>query len=522
MITLSIDGQKVKVAEGTTILEAARTLGIDIPTLCHLPGITGNTSCMLCAVQVSGHDSFLPSCAIPVADGMEVVTESSVLEDYCKTTLELLFSEHTGECLAPCQVACPAHLDVPTMMSQIANERFDDAIHTIKQTIALPAVLGYICTAPCENACRRNQIDNSASICLLKKSVAEQDYSSNKPYFPVVAESSGKRIAIIGAGPAGLATAFYAAQAGHSCTIFDEHKLPGGMLRYGIQEDVLPRDILDQEIEQILALGIRFHPEAKIETTDQLQDLKSEYDAVVLAIGNVEEVDSVFALEKSSRGIQIDPSNFTTETDGIFAGGDCVHPRRLAVQAVAHGRQIAESVDQYLSGKAVTGIPDRTNSRLKRLSVEELNQFLKSSSIPANAWEKPVSNSKTDPDIKLAQVCLQCGCRSAESCQLRSYSDRYGANPRQFRNNQAPVQKIDTHPQVFYEPGKCIKCGLCVAISEAEQDHLGLAFIGRGFDVQIGVPFNDTLEAGLAATADDCIAACPTGAIAKKVNFDSE
>jgi len=519
MISLHIDGQLIEVMEGTTILEAARSLGIEIPTLCHLPGITGNTSCMICAVQVSGHNSFLPSCAIPAAEGMEVVTENAVLDEYRKTTLELLFSEHTGECLAPCQVACPAHLDVPTMMSQIASERFDDAIHTIKQTIALPAVLGYICPAPCENACRRNQIDSSASICLLKKSVAEKDYLSKKPYLPAIAKNSGKRVAIIGAGPAGLATAFYTAQAGHACTLYDEHELPGGMLRYGIQEDILPRQILDQEIEMILALGISFQPKTKIATAAQLADLGREYDAVVLTIGNVEDGEVVLGLEKSSRGIRINPNNFTTDLAGIFAGGDCVHPRRLAVQAVAHGRQIAESINQYLAGKTVIGVPKRAVSRLKRLNVDELNQFLKSSQIPPNAWEKPESASENNSDIKLAQVCLQCGCRSADTCGLRKYSDRFGADPRHYRNNQAPVERIDTHPQVFFEPGKCIKCGLCVAISEQETERLGLTFIGRGFDVRIGVPFDDTLEAGLAETAEACIAACPTGAIAKKEKF---
>lgn len=519
MISLSIDGQQVEVPAGSTILEAASELGIEIPTLCHLPEIHGNTSCMLCAVQVTGRDTFLPSCSIPVEESMEVETESAVLNDYRRTTLELLFSEHTGECLAPCELACPAHLDVPTMMSQIANEMFDDAIQTIKQTIPLPAILGYVCPAPCENSCRRNQIDDSASICLLKKSIAENNYLSKTPYLPEINKDSGKRIAIIGAGPAGLSTAFYATQAGHECTLFDDHELPGGMLRFGISEDILPRDVLDQEIDLILKMGINFQPGVKIETDSDMADLISKYDAVVLTIGRIEEIDPKWGLEKSPRGIRINPTNFTTNTDGIFAGGDCVHPRRLTVQAVAHGRQIAESISQYLADESVIGIPKRTTSRLKRLNIDELNQFLKNSNIPTNAWEKPDAASGNGSTIELAQVCLQCGCRSADTCRLRLYSDRHGANPRRYRNNHTPVELIDSHPHVLYEPGKCIKCGLCVAISEKEQECHGLTFIGRGFNVRVGVPFNDTLEAGLAETADACIAACPTGAIAHKEQY---
>jgi len=518
MINLRIDNQNIEVESGSTILQAARSLDIHIPTMCHLPEFHNTTSCMICFVQ-SG-EKMLPACSTRVAQGMDIQTRSEAVIDFRKTTVELLFGEHVGECVAPCELACPAHLQIPLMMRQIETNNMAAAIKTIKQDIALPAVLGYICSAPCENACRRNFIDEAANICMLKRTVALDDLSREASYSPEKAAPSGNRVAIIGAGPTGLATAFYSQIAGHDCTIIDDRAEPGGMLRYALGEAELPRVVLNSEIELIQRLGVKFIQNQRVGKDIALEEIIASYDAVAISTGKYDPADnSLKGLLTGQRGLKINPQTFETNQVGVFAGGDCVHPRQTTVRSVADGKSMAVSIDGYLSGGGVDVTLPRMRSKLGKLGISELETFL---SIAAPRGEnvhrastESVSNAEA---ISLSSVCMQCGCHSADYCQLRSLADEYAANEQNYKPEIRPeVIRNYTHPNVIYEPGKCIKCGLCVKITKARGEHFGLTFIGRGFDVQVGVPFNETLAAGLTDTAQECANACPTGAIAMKI-----
>ena len=200
---------------------------------------------MVCVVKVAGVGGLVPACGTVVRDGMQVESESEQVFEARKAALELLLSDHVGDCVGPCQMGCPARMNIPRMIRQIAAGQLQDAIATVKRDIALPAVLGRICPAPCEKVCRRKQHDDAVSICLLKRHVADVDLQSDQPYSPALAPKRDKRVAIIGAGPAGLAAAYYLQQDGFDCTIFDEHEEPGGMLRYAVTERNLPRDVLN-------------------------------------------------------------------------------------------------------------------------------------------------------------------------------------------------------------------------------------------------------------------------------------
>ena len=523
MIELRIDGVVVKVDEDSTILQAAQSLDISIPTMCHLPEFHNTTSCMICTVQ-SG-DKMLPSCSTRVAEGMEIQTRSQDVIDFRKTTVELLFAEHVGECVAPCELACPAHLQIPLMMRQIETRDMTSAIKTIKQDIALPAVLGYICSAPCENACRRNFIDESASICMLKRTVALDDLSQGESYTPPRKPATGKRVAIIGAGPTGLATAFYAQLAGHECTILDNQKEAGGMLRYAMSEGELPRKVLDDEIKLIQQTGVTFIQEQEVGVDVSLDELMETYDAVAISVGKFDPKDnSLGGIITGRHGLKINTKTFETNLGGVFAGGDCVHPRQTTVRSVADGKSMANSIDEYLVTGAVATTPQRVRSKLGKLGISELEEFL---SIAAprgeNVQQEHTHDSLSeDESVAASAVCLQCGCHSAEYCQLRSLADDYGANDQKYKPEIRPeVVRNYTHPHVIYEPGKCIKCGLCVKITQARGEAFGLTFIGRGFDVQVGVPFNETLASGLTDTAQEVVSVCPTGAIAMKAQPDS-
>ena len=233
MIPLTVDNQKVQVQEGTTLLEVAQQLGIHVPTLCFAKGYKPSTSCMVCVVRVEGLKSLVPACGTRAAEGMVVTTCDDKIQQARKTAIELLLSDHVGDCVGPCERGCPADMNIPKMIRQIAAGKFEEAIQTVKKDIPLPAVLGRICSAPCEKVCRRAQADSAVSICLLKRFVADWDLASEHPYQPVCRTDTGKKVAIVGAGPCGLSAAYYLRLAGIACTVLDDHQHPGGTLRYG-------------------------------------------------------------------------------------------------------------------------------------------------------------------------------------------------------------------------------------------------------------------------------------------------
>jgi predicted molibdopterin-dependent oxidoreductase YjgC len=152
---LTINSKSVVVDKGSTVLEAAEAAGISIPTMCRLKGYAHMTSCMVCVVKEMGSGRLLPSCTAPAAEGMVIETDNEEVHHARRTALNLLLSEHVGDCEAPCRLTCPAHMNIPLMIRQIKAGEIRDAIETVKEDIALPAVLGRICPAPCEKGCRR-------------------------------------------------------------------------------------------------------------------------------------------------------------------------------------------------------------------------------------------------------------------------------------------------------------------------------------------------------------------------------
>jgi len=184
-IELKIDSRVVSVSEGSTVIDAARKLDIDIPSMCYLKGHSNHPSCMICVVKDKKTGEIFPSCGIPAKEGMDIISLDEDIALARKDTLELLLSDHVGECEARCRVACPAFMDIPLMNRLIADRKALEALKVVKEEIALPLVLGYVCQAPCENACRRNSVDDTVGICQLKKHVALEDARSSDPYMPV-------------------------------------------------------------------------------------------------------------------------------------------------------------------------------------------------------------------------------------------------------------------------------------------------------------------------------------------------
>lgn len=192
-ITLTVDGKSVKIEKGSTLLEAARKAGADIPTLCHDELVKPYGACGMCVVECKGSPKLMRSCAIEAADGMEIITESDRINRARRFSLEMLLSDHTGDCKAPCSLACPAGTDCQGYVGLIANGENAEALSVIKGRIPLPASIGRVCPHPCEKKCRRGLVEEPISIAALKAYAADRDLKAAIYSCPKLPNQRAKR-----------------------------------------------------------------------------------------------------------------------------------------------------------------------------------------------------------------------------------------------------------------------------------------------------------------------------------------
>ena len=289
-IHITINGVPCTCAEGTSILHAAQQNGIEIPNLCNDDSVRVYGACGLCAVEVldDGRGRPVPkllrACSAKAMDGYVIRFDTERVNRSRKIALELLMSDHTGDCRGPCQLNCPAGTDCQGYVKKIAQRDFRSAVEIIKEKIPLPASIGRVCPHPCEQNCRRGLVEAPLSIALLKAHAADRDLAGDT-YRPEPAADTGKQISVVGGGPAGLTAAYYLRLKGHSVTVYDAAANMGGMLRYGIPAFRLPKDVLDREIAEIAGLGITMKNHVRIGADITLEQLRSQSDAVILAAG---------------------------------------------------------------------------------------------------------------------------------------------------------------------------------------------------------------------------------------------
>jgi formate dehydrogenase major subunit len=283
-IKITINGREIETAPGKTILEVVREHEIDaIPTLCHSQELEPYASCFLCVVEVKGRPFLVPACATRVAPGMEVTTRNDRIVASRRTALELLVSNHYADCVSPCMEGCPAHVDAQGYIALSAMGLYRQAVDLIRQTNPLPAICGRVCVRKCEVVCRRADVDKPVGINAIKRFVTDQPGVYDGA--PACAPPTGKTVAIVGAGPAGLTASWFLGQRGHKPVMYEAMPRSGGMLRYGIPVYRLPDDVIDREVEYICRAGGEIRYNMRVGKDVALDELMKKYDAVFLGPG---------------------------------------------------------------------------------------------------------------------------------------------------------------------------------------------------------------------------------------------
>ncbi len=667
-IQIKIDGQSFTAEEGQTILEVARENGVHIPTLCYEDRVSKNTSCFVCIVQDAESGHWMPSCSSKVQDGMNIDSSSSEVLDMRKTALDLLLSEHSGDCEAPCTLACPAHAEVEEYVRAGRDGNFKEALRIIKKRVPLPLSIGRVCPRFCEDDCRRNVQDEPVAINDFKRLAADLHFEDHEED---TEELTGEKVAIVGAGPAGLSAAYFLRLEGISSDIYEKRAEPGGMLRYGIPEYRLPKGILAKELNHFEKMGgINIHCNHELGEDIQLAQLKEDYGAVIITVGcwrassmrtegeelawggidfleklasqdfqmedpgetivvgggntamdcvrssirltndtvhcyyrrteqqmpaeqieideaqeegvNFEFLTQPVSLRRDGdklvlecirmelgepdasgrkRPIPIEGSEFEVKVDtviaaigqktiapeglptndwgdvdveqdssrakdNIFAAGDCVSGPATVVEAVAGARKTALSVISSLRGQDYEPSEQVNVSRghWQSLSEDEL-VYLQDPSDSERVKLRLIDIKKRQETFEEAsltlseermmeegQRCFECSCTARRDCDLRDYSDDYGADPEHFDGEKIDQGYNVEHPEIVMDRDKCIKCGVCIKVCSDVVNEYLLGFKNRGYQTRIDTAFGETLPTDC-TDCGECLESCPVGAL---------
>lgn len=543
MLNLTINGKNITVEEGTTILQAAKDNGIYIPTLCYDDAVKVYGACGLCVVEAEGIPKLLRSCSAKCSEGMVVNTESKRVVQSRKIAMELLMSAHDGDCVAPCQLNCPARTDCQGYVGLIANGEYEAALKLIKNKVSLPASIGRVCPHPCETACRRGKVDEAINIAQLKAFAADMDLNSDS-YLPEKNVPTGKKIAIIGGGPAGLTAAYRLAISGHEVTVYDMMEKMGGMLRYGIPQYRLPKEVLDKEIAIIEKLGVKMINGVKLGKDFTVASLKAQNDAVIVAVGAWksssmrtpgEELDGIYGGIDFLRAVALKQEINIGDKVVICGGGNtamdacrtavrlgakevyCVY-RRTRNEMPAEDIEITEAEEEGVQFKFLTN-PISFNDKDGKVKSVTL-QLMELGEPDASGRRRPVAIEGKTEELDVDNVIVAIGQKLVnEDVSELKLTDR--------GNIEADIDTFKTNIEGVFAIGDATNRGASIAIEaigEANRCALSIDAYLNGEDIETRVPYISRRDEELInfQSKEKCPARKPKvlSAAERKNNFD--
>lgn len=543
MLNLTINGKNITVEEGTTILQAAKDNGIYIPTLCYDDAVKVYGACGLCVVEAEGIPKLLRSCSAKCSEGMVVNTESKRVVQSRKIAMELLMSAHDGDCVAPCQLNCPARTDCQGYVGLIANGEYEAALKLIKNKVSLPASIGRVCPHPCETACRRGKVDEAINIAQLKAFAADMDLNSDS-YLPEKNAPTGKKIAIIGGGPAGLTAAYRLAISGHEVTSYDMMEKMGGMLRYGIPQYRLPKEVLDKEIAIIEKLGVKMINGVKLGKDFTVASLKAQNDAVIVAVGAWksssmrtpgEELDGIYGGIDFLRAVALKQEINIGDKVVICGGGNtamdacrtavrlgakevyCVY-RRTRNEMPAEDIEITEAEEEGVQFKFLTN-PISFNGEDGKVKSVTL-QLMELGEPDASGRRRPVAIEGKTEELDVDSVIVAIGQKLVnEDVSELKLTDR--------GNIEADIDTFKTNIEGVFAIGDATNRGASIAIEaigEANKCALSIDAYLNGEDIETRVPYISRRDEELIdfQSKEKCPARKPKvlSAAERKNNFD--
>ncbi len=344
------------------------------------------------------------------------------------TTTRLLHLNTTDECLAPCRQRCPAQIDIPSYIDAIRRGEYEEAVRVLKERNPLILVCGRVCPHPCEDWCRRGESgkDDPVAINMLKRFVADWEMHSGRRVEVTKGPDTGRRVAVIGSGPAGLSCAYFLRRLGHGVTLFESMPKLGGMLRYGIPEYRLPKKILDWEIQGILDLGIEARKNVRFGEDFGIEFLlASGFDAVFLAAGAW--VSSKMRCEGE-------------EMEGVWGGIDFLRMRDLGIE-VDVGRKVV------VVGGGNTAI-DAARTAV-RLGAEVTLLYRRSrKEMPANEMEIVAAEEEGVQFHFLAAPSRVIGDENGRACRLEYIRMELGEPDASGRRRPVPIEGSETTIEV--------------------------------------------------------------------------